>query len=251
MSAFGQHRKFRPHARKTSDTQRSNPSKYQVLVISGAKHEVKKVVHIDGHTIRQAQEIKLLGMMQSSIVSLAPVFWMSRNVPPKERLRDIQKTAARETSKAGVFCRALNRQRVGTSQKIIPRERLTSQSRGGRLRKKANKENQPIFFFFSPDSVFIPEVEQAVSNSCKDLMLPKKKRKEKTSSKRNVLEQAQKHSRNKVHKNCKNRKIEMRMNCIISMHYQKASAETPGTWTSNNSVNSNSTPSLCLSVNTQ
>ena len=80
-------------------------------------------------------------------VSLAPVFWMSRNVPPKERLRDIQKTAARETSKAGVFCRALNRQRVGTSQKIIPRERLTSQSRGGRLRKKANKENQPIFFF--------------------------------------------------------------------------------------------------------
>ena len=147
MSAFGQHRKFRPHARKTSDTQRSNPSKYQVLVISRAKHEVKKVVHIDGHTIRQAQEIKLLGMMQSSIVSLAPVFWMSRNVPPKERLRDIQKTAARETSKAGVFCRALNRQRVGTSQKIIPRERLTSQSRGGRLRKKANKENQPIFFF--------------------------------------------------------------------------------------------------------
>ena len=203
MSAFGQHRKFRPHARKTSDTQRSNPSKYQVLVISGAKHEVKKVVHIDGHTIRQAQEIKLLGMMQSSIVSLAPVFWMSRYVPPKERLRDIQKTAARETSKAGVCCRALNRQRVGASQKIIPGERLKSQSRGRRLRKKANKENQPIFFF-SPDSVFIPEVEQAASNSCKDLMLPKKKRKEKTSSKRNVLEQAQKHSRNKVHKNCKN-----------------------------------------------
>ena len=150
MSAFGQHRKFPPHARKTSDTQRSNPSKYQVLVISRAKDEVKKVVHIDGHTIRQAQEIKLLGMMQSSIVSLAPVFWMSRNVPPKERLRDIQKTAARETSKAGVFCRALNRQRVGTSQKIIPRERLTSQSREGRLRKKANKENQPIFSFFQP-----------------------------------------------------------------------------------------------------
>ena len=59
--------------------------------MSRAKHEVKKVVHIDGHTIRQAQEIKLLGMMQSSIVSLAPVFWMSRNVPPKERLRDIKK----------------------------------------------------------------------------------------------------------------------------------------------------------------
>ena len=94
--------------------------------MSRAKHEVKKVVHIDGHTIRQAQEIKLLGMMQSSIVSLAPVFWMSRNVPAKERLRDIQKTAARETSKAGVCCRALNRQRVGASQKIIPGERLTS-----------------------------------------------------------------------------------------------------------------------------
>ena len=41
---------------------------------------------------------------------------------------------------------ALNRQRVGASQKIIPGERLTSQSRGRRLRKKANKENQPILF---------------------------------------------------------------------------------------------------------
>ena len=56
-----------------------------------------------------------------------------------------KKTAARETSKAGVFCKALNRQRVGASQQIIPRERLTSQSRGGGL-KKANKENQLILF---------------------------------------------------------------------------------------------------------
>ena len=36
------------------------------------------------------------------IVSFAAVFWMSRNVPPKETslggaLRDIQKTAAKET----------------------------------------------------------------------------------------------------------------------------------------------------------
>ena len=41
-----------------------NPSKYQALVMSRAKQdEVKKAVHIDGHTIRQAQEIKLLGVM--------------------------------------------------------------------------------------------------------------------------------------------------------------------------------------------
>ena len=40
-----------------------NPSKYQVLVMSRAKQEVKKEVHIDGHTIRQAQEIKLLGVI--------------------------------------------------------------------------------------------------------------------------------------------------------------------------------------------
>ena len=35
------------------------------------------------------------------LVSLAAVFWMSRNVPPKQRgtLRDIQKTASRETSR--------------------------------------------------------------------------------------------------------------------------------------------------------
>ena len=33
------------------------------------------------------------------VVSLAAVFWMSRNVPPKQRtLRDIQKTAARKTT---------------------------------------------------------------------------------------------------------------------------------------------------------
>ena len=33
------------------------------------------------------------------VVSLAAVFWMSRKVPPKQRtLRDIQKTAARETT---------------------------------------------------------------------------------------------------------------------------------------------------------
>ena len=38
-----------------------NPSKYQVLVMSRANQEVKKAVHIDGHAIRQAQEIKLLG----------------------------------------------------------------------------------------------------------------------------------------------------------------------------------------------
>ena len=193
--------------------------------------------------------------MQSSIISLAPVFWMSRNVPPKERLRDIQKTATRETSKAGVFCRALNRQRVGASQKLILRERATSQSRGGRLRKKANKENQPISVFpprFSlytgGRTIFLREKPWGrgwlltAARIFKDdyFMLPKKKRKEKTSSKRNMLEQAQKHSRNKVHKNCKTWKIEMRMNCFISMHYQEASAEAPGTWTSNDSVNSNS-----------
>ena len=75
--------------------------------MSRAKHEVKKVVHMDGHTIRQAQESKLLGLIQSSMVFGCHVFWMSRNVPPKRTrgtLRDIQKTAARETSKAGVFC---------------------------------------------------------------------------------------------------------------------------------------------------
>ena len=33
------------------------------------------------------------------VVSLAAVFWMSRNVPPKQRtLRDIQKTAARKAT---------------------------------------------------------------------------------------------------------------------------------------------------------
>ena len=40
-----------------------NPSKYQVLVMSRAKKEVKKAVPIDSHTIRQAQEIKLLGVI--------------------------------------------------------------------------------------------------------------------------------------------------------------------------------------------
>ena len=34
-----------------------------VLVMSRAKREVKKAVHIDGHTIRQAQEVKLLGVI--------------------------------------------------------------------------------------------------------------------------------------------------------------------------------------------
>ena len=40
-----------------------NPSKYQALVVSRAKQEVEKAVHIDGHTIRRAQEIKLLGVI--------------------------------------------------------------------------------------------------------------------------------------------------------------------------------------------
>ena len=40
-----------------------NPSTYQVLVMSRAKEEVKKAVPIDSHTIRQAQEIKLLGVI--------------------------------------------------------------------------------------------------------------------------------------------------------------------------------------------
>lgn len=40
-----------------------NPSKYQALVVSRAKLEVEKAVHIDGHTIRRAQEIKLLGVI--------------------------------------------------------------------------------------------------------------------------------------------------------------------------------------------
>ena len=34
-----------------------------VLVMSRAKREVKKAVHIDGHTIRQAQEVKLRGLI--------------------------------------------------------------------------------------------------------------------------------------------------------------------------------------------
>ena len=34
-----------------------------VLVMSRAKQEVKKAVHIDGHTIRQAQDVKLLGVI--------------------------------------------------------------------------------------------------------------------------------------------------------------------------------------------
>ena len=39
-----------------------------------------------------------LDMSRIRVVSLAAVFWMSRNVPPNEgTLRDIQKTAARET----------------------------------------------------------------------------------------------------------------------------------------------------------
>ena len=40
-----------------------NPSKYQALVMSRTKQEVEKAVHIDGHTIRRAQEIKLLGVI--------------------------------------------------------------------------------------------------------------------------------------------------------------------------------------------
>ena len=42
----------------------------------------------------------------SHVVSFAAVFWMSRNAPPKETslggaLRDIQKTAAKETNSHG------------------------------------------------------------------------------------------------------------------------------------------------------
>ena len=47
----------------TSIYSSGNPPKYQVPVMSRAKQEVKKEVHIDGHTIRQAQEIKLLGVI--------------------------------------------------------------------------------------------------------------------------------------------------------------------------------------------
>ena len=36
-----------------------------------------------------------------TVVSLAAVFGMSRNAPPKEKLRDIHKTAARETRVTG------------------------------------------------------------------------------------------------------------------------------------------------------
>ena len=39
------------------------PSKYQVLVMSRAKQEIKKAVHIDGHIVGQDQEIKLLGVI--------------------------------------------------------------------------------------------------------------------------------------------------------------------------------------------
>ena len=40
-----------------------NPSKYQVLVMSRTKQEVKKAVNIDGHIVGQAQEITLLGVI--------------------------------------------------------------------------------------------------------------------------------------------------------------------------------------------
>ena len=42
-----------------------------VLVMSRAKQEVKKAVHIDGHTIRQARDVKLLGV----ILDLNLQFW--------------------------------------------------------------------------------------------------------------------------------------------------------------------------------
>ena len=52
----------------------------------------------------QSNELHLssFGYHHPGLVSLAAVFWASRNAPPKEKiggaLRDIQKTAARETT---------------------------------------------------------------------------------------------------------------------------------------------------------
>ena len=48
----------------------------------------------------KGSSVSKLGPGTYYLVSLAAVFWMSRNAPQKERgaLRDIQKTAAREAT---------------------------------------------------------------------------------------------------------------------------------------------------------
>ena len=48
----------------------------------------------------KGSSVSKLGPGAYYLVSLAAVFWISRNAPPKERgaLRDIQKTAAREAT---------------------------------------------------------------------------------------------------------------------------------------------------------
>ena len=79
-----------------------NPSKYQVLVMSRAKQEVKKVVHIDGRTVGQAQEIKLLGVIidvnlqfSEHIKQICPK--TSRSIGVLSRSRNLIPTTAKLT----------------------------------------------------------------------------------------------------------------------------------------------------------
>ena len=61
-----------------------NPSKYQVLVMSRAKQEVKKEVHIDGYTIQWAQDIKLLGVILDVNLQFLEQFIILSKFAPKQ-----------------------------------------------------------------------------------------------------------------------------------------------------------------------
>ena len=79
-----------------------NPSKYQVLIMSRAKQEVKKAVHINGHTIRQAEEIKLLGVILDVNVQFSEHIKQictktSRRIGVLSRLRNLIPTTAKLT----------------------------------------------------------------------------------------------------------------------------------------------------------
>ena len=79
-----------------------NPSKYQVLIMSRAKQEVKKAVHINSHTIRQAEEIKLLGViLDVNVQFLEHIKQMStktsRRIGVLSRLRNLIPTTAKLT----------------------------------------------------------------------------------------------------------------------------------------------------------
>ena len=79
-----------------------NPSKYQVLIMSRAKQEVKKAVHINGHTIRQAEEIKLLGVIVDVNVQFSEHIKQictktSRRIGVLSRLRNLIPTTAKLT----------------------------------------------------------------------------------------------------------------------------------------------------------